>query len=234
MVRGEKLEHANQPAHHPAVAAAPEDLAAIGLAPREKGAVPEIEVLRRIVEVVGGLPPFLHREIEVGLLAGRGIEAHPRGRTHEERIAPGPVVAPVGIEHPVINEVVVLGMGQDIFEPRDRRREHLGVAVAEVELREDLPHAVIVRVVGRPVIVAESPSGLFPHLHHRVVEARTGGKVGQRHRAGVEGGLRPEGGLPPAGICQLPVGRALHDVQNGGGRERRGRWRGGRRGDLDP
>ena len=63
----------------------------------EISAVAEIKMLRFIVEIIRRAPPFLHREVQIFLIAGGGVKPHPRRRPHEERIAPRPQLARLGI-----------------------------------------------------------------------------------------------------------------------------------------
>ena len=76
---GRYCEHADQAAHHPAVAAAPEDFFAVGLAFVEVGAVAVIEMLVFVVEVIRGAPPMVDGEIQIARIAGGDIQAEPAG-----------------------------------------------------------------------------------------------------------------------------------------------------------
>ncbi len=90
MVRRQQFQHAHQPGHDPAIAAAPEDFLAVGFAPVEVGAITVVEMFDRIVKIGGRAPPILHCKVEIALVAGCGIDLHPHWRSHKQRIAPGP------------------------------------------------------------------------------------------------------------------------------------------------
>ena len=161
------LEHAREATEDPAVAARPENFFAVGFEFSKIRRVAIVEVLVLVVEKVGGLPPILDGEIEIGLPARRLPEAHPRGRSHEKRIAP-----------PVMNHAqraVELATGrcrvrEDRVETRDGGRKHRGFVVLRVESEIGLRDAVVVGVVNA---AAGFPLVVGAHLHHRVVEPRT-------------------------------------------------------------
>src|SRR5260370_13819050 len=93
MVRRQQFQHAHQPGHDPAVAAAPEDLLAVGFAPVEVGAITVVEMFDRIVKIGGRAPPILHCKVEIALVPGSGIDLHPHWRSPAKANAPRPPMA---------------------------------------------------------------------------------------------------------------------------------------------
>lgn len=204
MIFREVLQHVDEAAHHPAVAPAPEDFCPVGFALGEIGAVAVVEVLGRVVEIGGRAPPVRHRKIEVTLIARRGPEANPRGRRHEERVAPRPESADALLLEFEGREVA--RAGEDGVEARAQRRDHLRVLGALPEFDAGLADGVIVGVI---VARAELPLVGFADALHRCAETRTGGRLIEGHHAGEECALRPVGEPVLAGIRELPVGDAL-------------------------
>jgi hypothetical protein len=96
VVRRQVLQGARQAGHHPAVAARPEHLGAVGFALVEVVAVAVVEVLGLVVQVVRSAPPLRDRVLEIALVAGGGVQAHPGGRSHEQGVAPRPAVLVAG------------------------------------------------------------------------------------------------------------------------------------------
>src|ERR1700733_15589382 len=118
MVCWQQLQHADKPGHDPAIAPAPENLLAVGLAPVEVGTVAEIEMFARIVKIVCRAPPILHCKIEIALVASKGEDLHPHRRGHEQRIAPGPQLGSLVVRLMEIQALNFRRSGEERVEPR--------------------------------------------------------------------------------------------------------------------
>src|SRR5258707_15363753 len=95
MIRRQIRENARQPGKHPTVTAPPENLAALGVALRDKPAVAVVQVLTAIVQIVGRSPEFAVRMGQVTLISRGLCGSNPRRRRHENGITPAPTVLAV-------------------------------------------------------------------------------------------------------------------------------------------
>ena len=201
----EVLEDADETAHHPGVAPAPEGFRAVGFALREVGAVAVIQALGGIVETAGRAPAVRDRKIEVMVVARRGPEANSLGRRHEERIAPRSKLADAPLLECDGREVA--RAGEDGVEALAQRRDPLRVFGALPQFDLGWADGVIVGVIfaraGLPLVAVA-------HADHRFTETRIGGRLIEGHHVGEKCALRPVGERVLAGIRELPIGGALH------------------------
>jgi hypothetical protein len=199
------LEDADETAHHPGVAPAPEGFRAVGFTFGEIGAVAVIEVLGGVVETAGRAPAVRDRKVEVTVVARRGPEANSLGRRHEERIAPRSKLADAPLLECDGREVA--RAGEDGVEALAQRRDPLRVFGALPQFDLGWADGVIVGV-----IFARAGLALVgvAYADHRFTETRTGGRVIEGHHVGEKCALRPVGERVLAGIRELPVGAALH------------------------
>src|SRR3989442_996224 len=90
MIRRQVRQNPREAGKHPTIAAAPEDLVAVGITLLEETAVAIEQVIGRIVQIVGRCPELRIRMRQVASIAGSFGERDPRGWRHEYRITPTP------------------------------------------------------------------------------------------------------------------------------------------------
>src|SRR5229473_2354704 len=90
VVLGQILQHTREAREHPAIAATPEHLGAVALAPAKDATVAVVKARVAIVEIGGRVPPQASHVIRVAPVTGRLGRQCQRGRRHEQRVAPHP------------------------------------------------------------------------------------------------------------------------------------------------
>ncbi len=155
MLGRQVLQHACQTREHPAIAAAPEDLLAVGLALRDETAVAEVQMLARIIQEIGCLPPPPVELSQVARVASGLVEHTASVGGPEQRVTPA---------HSRRWTSLRQSRGSSAVERRSRRggtdrRQHRLVAVPQVQLDVHLPDAV---VVGEVLARARLPSAARP------------------------------------------------------------------------
>ena len=212
MIHRQVLQHADQTAHHPAVATAPENLFAVGFLLFEKRAVAEKEMLVLVIKIIRRAPPVLHGKFQIMFVTRRGVKAHPRRRPHEQRVAPRPVFTRLALRPGVFEALHIGRLRKNRVKFFAQRRNHLVFAAEKIKFRVGLPDAVVIRVVkARP----EFPIVRLAHRAHRVAVFRIAGNSRQRHEARFACRLNPAHSRVGRGIRQLPVGHALHRGEDG-------------------
>lgn len=165
MVHRQILEHSNCAGYDPAIATAPENLLAVRFPLLEESAVPIEQMLSGIVKEIRRMPPVRHGEIHVTFIVRGRIEANPRGRTHEQRIAPGPLLGGGTVR--LVKAQICYGgrIRQYPIELFAHGRNHFWITIEEIKFRVGLPDALVVRMI---LALPKLPVIGFSHGEHGV------------------------------------------------------------------
>ena len=168
-----------------------------------------------VVKIIRRAPPVRHREIQIAFFIRRRIKPQPGGRRHEQRIAPGPEFLRFPLWLREIQAGRVRGVGEDEIKMFAHGSDHFVFAVKKIKFRIGLADALVVGVIFSAIVFGQLPAIRFANGKHGVAVFGVAGNSRQRHHAGVAGSLNPAGRPVRVRMRELPVGHALHRVENG-------------------
>ena len=189
---GQHAEYVRDAGEHPAVAAAPEQLAACLVALAEETAVAEIEFFHGVEQELRGCAELGEGIGRVALVAGRERESDHRGRRHEQRVAPAPAYEAFGLTVAFLAEperqVYDRRVGEDGIEVTAHRDERRIAGAVPRRPQVALPDRVVVREL-EPV--AEAPLVRAALREDRFAIHGIARRLREVREAGPEGGAFP-------------------------------------------
>src|SRR5688572_10554230 len=186
-----RVEQVRDTGKHPAIAAAPEQLAALLVTALEEAAVAEKELLDRVVEKIRGCPEFLQRELCITRVAGLLRQVDPGRWRHEQGIAPAPAtqacslfVVLLGVE----TQMHIRGPGENGIEAGAQRSDGLRAGPLargpEITLRDHVIVSVVEPRTRRPRVRAT-------HVENGAAETLLAADIGEACHADPESALFP-------------------------------------------